>query len=526
MIALGLRSSFVVLLCVALTSILFGIDLPVRAATAVEWPQIGLRQVVAGLSNPTNITNAADGSGRLFITEQVGRVRIFRSGALLPVAFLDISDRVASDYPNGGRGLIGLAFPPDFAAKRHFYVDYTNGNYDIVIARFGITAVPDVADAQSEQIVLTIPHPDAAEHYGGQLAFGPNDGYLYISVGDGGLQGDPLNRAQDTALLLGKLLRIDVENGSLSYTIPPTNPFASSSTVRKEIWAYGLRNLWRFSFDRGSGDMYLADVGRNMFEEIDLQPAAAAGGQNYGWNTMEGLFCNVSGACPPPGLTLPVSVYDHGDGNGSITGGYVFRGPHNQLLRGKYFYGDFISGHLAALVNEGSAWQQSWLLTAPFAVSTFGEDELGNLYVANYSGGAVDIISSAGVDGWLAAATTVGAPPGGVASLALSLGNGGLQSATSVTVTASLPAGLTFAGATPSPSSLLENQLSWTFSNVAFQSTSQISLMLTVPAAAYGTLYPVGWHLSSTGPEANLADNTLNTDIMVARQVFLPAVER
>jgi uncharacterized repeat protein (TIGR01451 family) len=339
-----------------------------------------------------------------------------------------------------------------------------------------MTADPDVADAQSEAIVLTIPHPDSVEHYGGQLAFGPSDGYLNISVGDGGPVGDPQNHAQDKTALLGKLLRIDVENGAATYSVPPTNPFVQSSTASHEIWAYGLRNPWRFSFDRGSGDLYVGDVGNYTYEEIDVQSAVAGGGQNYGWRIMEGFHCTGFDTCPAPGLTLPVSAYDHSNGNESVTGGYVYQGPHNQLMRGKYFYGDFSSGHLAALVNNGSAWRQKWLSNASFAISTFGGDEPGNLYVANYDGGAVDIISSAGVDGWLEAATPVGGSPGGTASTALSLGNYGLQTATSVTVTATLPAGLSFASASPSPASQTANTVSWSLPGMAFQSTANILL--------------------------------------------------
>ena len=222
------------------------------------------------------------------MVEQGGRIRIIRNGVLEATPFLDITGRVSCCSE---RGLLSVAFPPGYAAKGHFYVNYTNKAGNTVVARYRLTTNPDVADPGSEQVVLTVPQP-YANHNGGQLAFGPNDGYLYIGMGDGGSGGDPENRAQNPAELLGKLLRINVETGNPNtYTIPASNPFTQTAGYRPEIWALGLRNPWRFAFDRLTHDLYIADVGQDAYEEVDFQPAASTGGENYGWRIMEGLHC-------------------------------------------------------------------------------------------------------------------------------------------------------------------------------------------------------------------------------------------
>jgi glucose/arabinose dehydrogenase len=283
-------------------------------------PQIDLQPVASGLANPTAITHAGDGSGRLFITLQAGRIVIYSGISILASPFLDITSLVAS---GGERGLLSVAFHPNYRNNGVFFVDYTNTAGDIVIARYSVSQDPNVADPNSAAILLTIPHPNFANHNGGQLQFGP-DGYLYIGVGDGGSAGDPSNHGQSLDTPLGKLLRIDV-NGAPPYAIPGDNPFVRVMGALPEIWAYGLRNPWRFSFDRSTNDLFIADVGQDSWEEVDFQPAGQ-GGQNYGWRLMEGNHCfNPSSNCNPGGLTLPILEYEHGPGDSigcSISGGY------------------------------------------------------------------------------------------------------------------------------------------------------------------------------------------------------------
>ncbi|HWS88690.1 MAG TPA: PQQ-dependent sugar dehydrogenase, partial [Pyrinomonadaceae bacterium] len=359
-----------------------------RAGAQSAWPQLALVSPVGGLSSPVGIVNAADGTGRLFVVEQGGRVRVVKNGALLPTPFLDIATRIST---GGERGLLGLAFPPGFASKQRFYVYYTNPSGDIRVARYRVSAGnADVADAGSEQVVITIPHPSFANHNGGQLAFSPRDGFLYAGTGDGGSGNDPGNNAQNTNSLLGKILRLDVETGNpATYTVPPSNPFVGRTGFRPEIWALGVRNPWRFSFDRQTHDLYIADVGQGTWEEIDFQPAASAGGENYGWRIMEGAHCHIPNPCDQTGLTLPVVEYNHAAGDCSVTGGYVYRGSAFARMQGVYFYGDFCSGRIWGLRRVSSAWQSTLLLDTSFNLTAFGEDEAGNLYAASYGTGEI-----------------------------------------------------------------------------------------------------------------------------------------
>lgn len=385
---------------------------PQPATGAEGWPNLALDELIDGLSRPVDITNAGDGSGRLFVVEQAGRIRIVKAGALLSASFLDMSSRVQCC---GETGLLGLAFPPGYAQKGYFYVNYTERTGDpqrprTVIARYFVTANPDRADNSREQRILTIDQP-YSNHNGGQLAFG-KDGYLYIGLGDGGSANDPQNRAQNPNTLLGKLLRIDVEpraipasfdsrgylpqvNGSSTaaaptYRIPPDNPFVGRSGYRGEIWALGLRNPWRFSFDRANGDLYIADVGQGAYEEIDYQPTSSQGGQNYGWRIREGAHCNgaISSSCSAAGLTDPVHEYDHSQGE-SITGGFVYRGQQQPALSGIYIYADYVSGRIWGLRREGASWANQQLLDAGFNITTFGESEAGELYLSDYNGGVI-----------------------------------------------------------------------------------------------------------------------------------------
>jgi glucose/arabinose dehydrogenase len=343
--------------------------------------QLSVTPVVSGLTNPIGIVDAQDGSDRLFVIEQTGQIRIVQNGRLLNTPFLDIADRLVS---GGEQGLLGLAFPPDYASKGHFYVHYTDRTGDTVIARYRLGPNANQADASSEQVILTLDQP-FSNHNGGQLAFGP-DGYLYVGLGDGGGTGDPQNNAQNPNTLLGKLLRLDVESGAATYTIPADNPFRSPTDgVRDEIWASGLRNPWRFSFDRQTGDLYIADVGQQRIEEVNFQPVGSSGGENYGWRRFEGTLDFNNSSSNTTGLTFPVTQYDHSQGV-SVTGGYVYRGAAASELQGVYLYADFANGKIWGLRRSGNTWETALLLDTEFNISSFGEDRAGNLYVADYSG--------------------------------------------------------------------------------------------------------------------------------------------
>jgi glucose/arabinose dehydrogenase len=357
------------------------IVLPPPASPATS---ISLTQVASGFSGPVAITNAGDGSGRLFVVEQGGAVRIVRNGAVAAQPFLNISGLVTA---GGEQGLLGIAFPPGFSTRRSFYVNYINrtGIGNTAIARFAVASNPDLADPASRRELLGIVQP-FTNHNGGQLAFGP-DGLLYIGSGDGGSGGDPQGNGQNTNSLLGKILRLDVLSSDAP-AVPFANPFGN------EVWAYGLRNPWRFSFDRLTGDLFLADVGQATREEINFQPAGSGTGANYGWNTMEGSLCFLNPAsCSSAGLTLPVAEYDHSAGDCSVTGGYVYRGG-TPSLQGTYLFGDFCSGRIWGLRHNGVAWESRLLLDSSLLISTFGEDENGELYVADYGSGVVFRISA------------------------------------------------------------------------------------------------------------------------------------
>lgn len=359
---------------------------PVSAAAL---PPITLQPVITtGLTSPVAITNAGDGSGRLFITEQAGTIRIWNGTALLPTPFLDIRSLVSCC---GEQGLLSVAFHPGYETNGFFYVDYTNVAGNTVIARYKVSGNPNVADPSSASILLTILQP-YANHNGGQLQFGA-DGYLYIGMGDGGSGGDPQNHAQNLNDLLGKILRIDVDGGT-PYAIPSTNPFVGVPNTRPEVWAYGLRNPWRFSFDRLSHDLYIGDVGQNLWEEIDFQPASSPGGENYGWRLMEGFHCyNPATGCDDGTLTLPVLEYGHNP-SCSVTGGYVYRGSAIPQLYGVYLYGDYCSGIVWGATRDCSgAWSTTVLIQPPINISSFGEDESGEVYLTHL-GGAVYRIAS------------------------------------------------------------------------------------------------------------------------------------
>ncbi|MBI5639972.1 MAG: PQQ-dependent sugar dehydrogenase [Nitrospirae bacterium] len=351
--------------------------------TNLSWPDISVSLAFSGINSPTHIAAAGDGSKRLFITEQRGRVLVIKNGVLQKRPFLDISGRVSCC---GERGLLSIVFPPGFGNKKYFYLNYTDRNGATVVARYRVSADADAADPRTEEIVLTVEQP-FANHNGGQLAFGP-DGYLYIGMGDGGSAGDPHNHAQNPSSLLGKMLRIDVESGKRPYAIPQDNPFIETKGYRPEIWATGLRNPWRFSFDRKTGDLYIADVGQDRYEEINIEPKGGKGGRNYGWNIMEGMHCYETENCDRSRLTGPVAEYGHSDGC-SVTGGMVYRGEKFSQMHGVYFYGDFCSGKIWGLRQSGGEWTDKMLRDSGLSISTFGEDEAGELYLADYGRGNI-----------------------------------------------------------------------------------------------------------------------------------------
>jgi glucose/arabinose dehydrogenase len=346
-------------------------------------PVIGLEPWLTGFEAPVYITYAADTSpweSRLFVVEKSGRIQLVENGQVRTTPFLDITDRVGSS--SSEQGLLSVAFPPDFETSQVFYVNYTDKGGNTVVSRFRMLGGDSPqGDPSSEKKLLEIAQP-AANHNGGQLQFGP-DGYLYIGTGDGGSAGDPWGNAQNPDALLGKMLRIDV-GGDGDYRIPHDNPFLEWPNVRSEIWALGLRNPWRFSFDRITGDLY------NAYEEVDFQPAYSTGGENYGWNTMEANHCyQPQSGCETTGLIRPVAEYDHSQGC-SITGGYVYRGENYPNLRGVYLFGDFCSGNIWGLRQTSSGeWDKALLLDSGLAISSFGQDVQGELYVTDYRDGSV-----------------------------------------------------------------------------------------------------------------------------------------
>ncbi|TMH88120.1 MAG: hypothetical protein E6H44_09780, partial [Betaproteobacteria bacterium] len=326
----------------------------------------------------------------LFVAEQGGAIKIIKDGAVLATPFLDITAQVLS---GGERGLLGLAFHPQFRANGKFYVYYTRQtDGTIVVSEYLRSAAnADVADPTTERPLFTVTHP-LSNHNGGHIVFGP-DGYLYIGIGDGGGGGDQNNNGQNLGVRLGKLLRIDV-NAAPGFAVPPGNPFVGQAGALPEIWAYGLRNPWKFNFDRASGDLLIADVGQDLWEEVDFQPAGDPGGRNYGWRITEGNHCfNPPSGCNLAGITLPIIEYGHNFSSGgfAIVGGYVYRGRKSRALRGFYLYGDNVSNHMwAAAAAEN--WTPSALINGPGSISSFGEDEAGELYVASLNGGTIHAI--------------------------------------------------------------------------------------------------------------------------------------
>jgi glucose/arabinose dehydrogenase len=332
--------------------------------------------VADGFQKPLDLTHAGD--DRLFVVEQAGLIHILKDGQRLPTPYLDIRDRVNDNASE--RGLLGLAFHPNYFSNGKFFVNYTGENGETVISRFQVSNQLDLADPDSELVILRLQQP-YANHNGGGLKFGP-DGMLYIGTGDGGSGGDPLGNGQRLDTLLGKILRIDVDREQ-PYDIPLDNPYVSGGGL-PEIWAYGLRNPWRFSFDRISGDLFIGDVGQNVWEEINYQPAGSPGGENYGWNLREGSHPFSSEITT--GLIDPVAEYPH-DFGCSVTGGVVLQSPSLPSWNGIYLYGDYCTGIIWGLLQtEDGFWEASQLFTTPFTISSFGEGFDGEVFVLDYFG--------------------------------------------------------------------------------------------------------------------------------------------
>lgn len=326
---------------------------------------------IPSLQRPVDLQ--VDGSGRLFVIEKVGRIRIIENGQLLETPFLDISDRVGS---NGNeQGLLGLAFHPQYQENGRFFVNYTDRRGDTVIARFQVTSDPSVADPNSETLLFGYDQP-FPNHNGGVMTFGP-DGYLYIGSGDGGAAGDPMANAQNTETLLGKILRVDVDSAD-PYAVPSDNPFGN------EVWAYGLRNPWRMSFDRATGDLFIGDVGQGEWEEIDFLPASSSSGANFGWDHREGAHDYEGGG--PEGMIDPVAEYSHPEGGCSVTGGHVYRGSMPEW-NGIYLYGDYCTGFIWGLLQIDGGWQKQQLFDVDVTITSFGQDDAGEIYLISDNGG-------------------------------------------------------------------------------------------------------------------------------------------
>lgn len=364
---------------------------PAREALPPDELSVRLRRVASGLSSPLGVTGAGDGRRWLYVVEQDGRIRIVRDGRVIATPFLDVSDRTEG---GGEQGLLGLAFHPGYENNRRLFVNYTDLNGDTVVAEYRrARRNPALARRGSERVLLTVDQP-FPNHNGGALAFGP-DGMLYIALGDGGSAGDPQNSGQRKDTLLGKILRIDVSSRDTAYEVPDDNPFTGDPTARAEIWDYGLRNPWRISFDRDTGALWIADVGQGEWEEVNREPPGSDGGFNYGWRIKEGRDCYPAGQeCDVVGgaleeMTDPLAVYSHDDGC-SVTGGYVYRGRAFPDLAGNYFFGDYCSGRLWAVAAGGPDRQEPVeLLDTELSISSFGEDDRGELYVTDLAGGGL-----------------------------------------------------------------------------------------------------------------------------------------
>ncbi len=365
--------------------------MPAPAPSSEDQFGLNLAQTALGFDLPVQVTHAGDGSGRIFVVEQKGRIRIVQDGAVRHEPFLDITDIVSCCQE---RGLLNIAFPPSFHADRQFYVSYTNTDGNLVISRFTTGNDPNSTDLASEETILVVDQPEEI-HNGGTLAFGPNDGFLYISSGEGGLWNNYAGQLTNT--LLGKILRIDVSGPEKPYRIPSTNPFSPADDARGEIWALGIRNSWGFAFDKSTGDLFLPDVGHSKREEINFQPALSSGGENYGWPALEGTICFEYRPCTErvAAFTRPVAEYQRSQGC-AIVGGAVYRGSRIAGLQGTFLFSDFCTGHIWGLerpkVDTNGKWQRKLLVRGSVPISSIGEDENGNVYATGYQDGVLYLL--------------------------------------------------------------------------------------------------------------------------------------
>ncbi len=365
-----------------------------RATSANKNFTVSADAFISDLTKPVFVTHAGDGSGRLFIVEQGGRILVAENGRVRATPFLNIRDKINTS--GSERGLLSVAFHPDYKNNGTFFVNYTaKGDGATVIERYRVSGDANVADANSAQVILKFAQPEP-NHNGGMMAFGP-DGYLYIGTGDGGGGGDQhgaIGNGQKLDTLLGKILRVDVNADA--YQIPANNPFVAQANAKPEIWAYGLRNPWRFSFDRAAGDLYVADVGQNAYEEVNFQAADSRGGENYGWRLMEGTHCyNPAQNCDNGQLVKPIAEYSH-DLGCSVTGGYVYRGQMFPWLVGQYLFADYCTGIAWASARDANnTWQTRQVGKFDDTISSFGQDENGELYVVGHGSGTIYKLSSA-----------------------------------------------------------------------------------------------------------------------------------
>ena len=356
-------------------------------------------QLVDSFASPVYLTAPPGDSSRLFVVEQGGRIKVVRNDTTQGRPFLDLRAKVLS---GGERGLLSMAFHPQYATNGRFYVYYTNLSGNIRIVRYNVSSDPDSADPATADTVLKVAHPNYDNHNGGQLQFGP-DGMLYAGLGDGGSGGDPNHNGQNKHALLGKLLRLNVD-GASGYAIPADNPFANDTSGAPEIWAWGLRNPWRFSFDKNTGDLYIADVGQDTWEEVDVGEAIAGGGRkaNYGWNNMEGFHCyppDPNDACNRGGFSAPVAAYAHANGACSITGGYVYRSSKVSLLQGYYLFADYCAGFVRAFKylggsNISAPLNLTTAISPGYEISSFGQDARGDVYLMTLSGPVYRIVAT------------------------------------------------------------------------------------------------------------------------------------
>jgi glucose/arabinose dehydrogenase len=348
---------------------------------------IGLAQRASGLSALTQVTNAGDGSNRLFLVEQRGTIRVYEDGKLKSGYFMDIRSKVED---GGERGLLGLAFDPDFDTNHRIFVYYTRNGGDVVLSRYTTNSAGTNVDEGTHSPLLLIEHSSATNHNGGALVFGP-DGFLYVGIGDGGGTGDPGNDAQQPSKnFLGKILRINPDGSGGGdfdrYSIPASNPLFGGDPDNDEVWAWGLRNPWRIAFDRVTDELFIADVGQSKWEEINREPGGFGGGRNYGWRVMEGKHCYHASSCSLSGDTLPIAEYSHSGGNCSITGGHVYRGSLEPQLAGHYVFADWCSGKIWSMPHDGDGSDKVVRRDSSQHITSFGESEGGEIYAVTSNG--------------------------------------------------------------------------------------------------------------------------------------------